>query len=180
MNMTRIVWHIGIALLAFVVGTVTATLWKSYQSPRSQTSSSQASAVITQVVEQEWPLTQQIVSRSLQSHGFRTDKLRRNSDDEIVWRWLKESIAKYPQNWVKLNIENNESYGVVLYPLRVLESTELNYYNNDLRETGLPRLGKRKRYLPINVYQGNIICPSWSGFIDVEEAKLVYFAGSSG
>ena len=103
----------------------------------------------------------------------------RNSDDEIVWRWLRESIAGYPQNWVKLNVSNSESYGVVLYPLKELESTELNYCNKELNEKGLPSLVKGKRYLPISVYQGNIICPSWSGFIDVEEAELVYFIGVS-
>jgi hypothetical protein len=90
------------------------------------------------------------------------------------------SIGDYPQNWVKLNISDNESYGVVLYPAKVLESAELLYYNEELSEKGLAPLTEDKRYLPINVYQGNIACPSWSGLIDVEEAKLVYFAGSSG
>src|SRR5437016_3330904 len=103
MNMKRFVPYIGIALLAFVVGTIATTLWKSHHS-RSQTF-----AVIAQGVEQEWPLTKQIVSRALQSHSFRTDKLRTNSNDEIVWRWLKESIAEYPQNWVKLTISDSES-----------------------------------------------------------------------
>lgn len=173
MNMKRFVLYIGTALLAFVVGAIAATLSKSHSS-RSQTP-----IAITQAIEEEWPLTKEIVSRSLQSHSFRTDKLRKNSNDEIVWRWLKESIAGYPQNWVKLNISDDESYGVVLYPLRVLESTELNYYNKELNEKGLPSLAKGKRYLPINVYEGNIICPSWSGFIDVEEAKLVFFLGES-
>jgi len=172
--MRRLVLHLGIALLAFVVGAIAATLWKS------QFSRSQAPTIVTQAVEEEWPLTRQIVSRSLQSHSFRTDKLRRNSNDEIVWRWLRESIRRYPQNWVKLNISDNEGYGVVLYPLKVLESTEFDHRNKELKEKGLPSLAKGKRYLPMNLYQGNIICPSWSGLIDVEEAKLVYFVGESG
>jgi hypothetical protein len=171
--MKRFVLYLGIALLAFAVGAIAATLWKSHSS-RSHT------PVLTQGVEEEWPLTKQIVSRSLQSHSFRTDKLRRNSNDEIVWRWLQESIAAYPQNWVKLNISDTESYGVVLYPLKALEATELSYANKELNQKGLASLEKNKRYLPIQIYQGNIICPSWSGFIDVEEAKLVYFTGSSG
>ena len=140
--MKRVVPHIGIALLAFVVGTIAATLWKSHHSP-SQNTRSQASGVITPVVE-EWPLTNQIVSRSLQSHSFRSDKLRRNSNDEIVWRWLKESIAGYPQNWVKLNISDSESYGVVLYPLKVLESTELKYYNKELSEKRVAPSSRRQ------------------------------------
>ena len=175
MNRKRFLLYLGIALSAFIFGTIVTTLWNSHSGSRSQTS-----AVRVKGVEEEWPLNQQIVSRSLQSRSFRTDRLPRNSDEEIIWRWLKVSIEGYPQNWVKLNISDNESYGVVLYPPKVLESTELPYYNKELNDKGLPLLAKDKRYLPINVYHGNIICPSWSGFIDVEEAKLVYFAGSSG
>jgi len=172
--MKRLVLNISIASLAFASGVIAATLWKAHSSR------TQASIVISQGFEAEWPLTKQIVSRSLQSHSFRTDKLRRNSNDEIVWRWLKESILEYPQNWVKLNISDNESYGVVLYPLKVLEASELDYYNKELQKKGLPTLKRGKGYQPINVYQSSIACPNWSGMIDVEEAKLVYFAGSSG
>jgi hypothetical protein len=174
--MKRLILYLGIASLAFTVGAIAATLWKAHSSP------SQFPIVISQGLEEEWqwPLTKEIVSRSLQSHSFRTDKLRRNSNDEIVWRWLKESIVAYPQNWVKLNISDNESYGVVLYPLKVLEPSELDYYNKELKKKGLPSLEKGKRYQPMNVYQGNIICPNWSGIIDIEEARLVYFEGSSG
>ena len=171
----RFLLYLGIALLAFIVGTIVTTLWNSHSSSRSQTS-----AVRAQGVEEEWTLNQQIVSRSLQSRSFRTDKLPRNSNEEIVWRWLKVSIGGYPQNWVKLNISDTESYGVVLYPLKALEATELSYANKELNQKGLTSLEKNKRYLPIQIYQGNTICPSWSGFIDVEEAKLVYFTGSSG
>jgi hypothetical protein len=96
-----------------------------------------------------------------------------------VWRWLKASIATFPQNWVKLNISDSESYGVVLEPLSVLDEAQLDFYNRELEQKGLPPLEKGKRYQPITVYQGTIICPSWSGLIDVEEARLVYFAGSS-
>src|SRR5688572_15656995 len=126
MNRKRFVLYLGIALLAFILGTIVTTLWNSYNGSRSQTS-----AVRVQGVDEEWPLSQQIVSRSLQSRSFRTDKLHRNSNEEIVWRWLKVSIGGYPQNWVKLNISDNESYGVVLYPPKVLEATELPYYNKE-------------------------------------------------
>ena len=172
--MKRFVLYLGIALLSFSVGAIATTFWKA-RSDRSQ-----SPVVISHNVEEQWPLTKQIVSRSLQSHSFTTDKLRRNSDDEIVWRWLKESIAAFPQNWVKLDISENESYGVVLYPPKVLESREIDYYNKALKKKGLPPVDTNKRYLPINVYRGDVICPSWSGIIDVEEAKLVFFEGSSG
>jgi len=172
--MKRSLLHIGIVLLAFVTGLVAAGLWK-FRSRANQNPQKIAPAAD----EQEWPLTKELVSRSLQTHSFRTDKLRRNSNDDIVWRWLKESISSYPQNWVKLDISDRESYGVVLYPPTLLEPADVSYYNQQLGETGLPPLEIGKRYLPVNVYQGDIICPSWSGLIEVEDSKLVYFAGSS-
>lgn len=179
MMMKRLVLYVGIALLGFAFGVVAAVLWRSH-SKRSIVSNVQRTTVApSENTETEWPLTKEIISRSLQSHSFRSDRLTRNSNDEIVWRWLKESIATFPQNWVKLNISDRESYGVVLYPLKALEPSQLDYYNKELEQKGLPPLKKGKAYQPINVYQGNIICPNWSGIIDVEEAKLVYFEGRS-
>ena len=172
--MKRSLLHIGIVLLAFVTGLVAAGLWK-FRSRANQNPQKIAPAAD----EQEWPLTKELVSRSLQTHSFRTDKLRRNSHDDIVWRWLKQSISSYPQNWVKLDISDQESYGVVLYPSTLLEPSALSYCNQQLSEKGWPPLEKGKRYLPIDVYHGDIICPSWSGLIDLEQGKLVYFAGSS-
>jgi hypothetical protein len=172
MIMKRWVLYFCIAIFAFAFGVIAARLWKSHSTP--------SPIVTVEKMEEEWPLTKEIVLRSLQSHSFRTDKLRRNSNDEVVWRWLKASIATFPQNWVKLNISEGESYGVVLYPLRVLETSELSHYNKELNRKGLPVLNNKKRYLPINVYQGNLICPNWYGIIDIEEAKLVYLEGSSG
>jgi|SRR5215469_343134 len=172
--MKRSFLHVGIVVLAFATGAVAASLWKS----RSHASQS-PQKIAPAPDEQEWPLTKELVSRSLQTHSFRSDKLRRNSNDEIVWRWLKESISTYPQNWVKLYISEQETYGVVLYPPTLLEQAALSYYDQQLSEKGWPPLEKGKRYLPIDVYHGDIICPSWSGLIDLEQGKLVYFAGSS-
>ena len=180
--MKRLVLYIGTALLSFVVGAAAATVWHSRHS-RLQTP---PPALIPEPVEkeqpvvEEWPLTKLIVSRSLQTHSFGTDKLLKNSDDEIVWRWLKGEIARYPQNWVKLNVSDKECCGVVLYPMKVLEPGELIHINRELDQKGWPPLARNKRYLPINVYRDTVICPSWSGYIDVEEAKLVYFLGESG
>jgi len=167
----RLLLYTCIALCGFAFGVVAERLWK--------VSLHRSTEVTAPIIERERPLTKELVSRSLQSHSFRTDKLRRNSNDEVVWRWLKDSIATFPQNWVKLNISDSESYAVVLDPLSVLDESELDFYNKELEKKGLPPLEKGKRYQPITVYRGNIICPNWSGIIDVEEARLVYFAGSS-
>lgn len=172
MIIKRLLRYVGIALCAFAAGIIVQRVWTT----RSYTPASTQ----TQHAEEQWPLTKQIVARSLQSHSFRTDKLRTNSNDEIVWRWLKESIATFPQNWVKLDISDSKTYGVVLTPLTTLEPSQLAFYNRELEKKGLPALDKAKRYQPINVHEGNIICPSWVGLIDVEEAKLVYFEGQSG
>ena len=171
--MKRRLIQIVIALLIFASGTIAGAVWKSRRQQPSQARQPQ------RVDEIERPLTKENVSQSLQSHTFRTDKIRRNSEDDVVWRWLKESIAKYPQNWVKLNITDKETYGIVLYPPKTLTSMELSARNKELTEMGLPLVLEGKRYLPIEIYEGNIICPNWSGLIDVDEAKLVYFAGHS-
>lgn len=82
--MRKLVLQIGIFLLVFAVGVVSGVLWKSRRSNVLTV------APVGQVIKEEpWPLTKEIVSRSLQSHSFRTDKLRRNSNEEVVWRWLQ-------------------------------------------------------------------------------------------
>ena len=171
--MKRSIIYISISALTFTVGTYISMRGKRrLEHPPSQ-------AITKKTIEEgQWPLSKTLVSRALQQHSFRSDKLRRNSNDEIVWRWLKESIAAYPQNWVRLDISDQESYRVVLNPM--IEPSEIVYYNRQLKAKGLPTLDPGKRYLPIDVYHGDIICPSWEGLIDVEEAKLVFFEGSSG
>ena len=149
-----------------------------WQSKRSRPQS--ISDVAQREDKKEWPLTKEIVSRSLQTQAFRTEKLRRKSDHEIVWRWLRESIAAYPRNWIKLTVSDQQTYEIVLYRLKTMDLEGLSYYNRELSEKGMPLLREGKRYLPITVYQGNIECPNWSGLVDVEEARLVYFAGASG
>jgi hypothetical protein len=166
--------QITLALLIFAGGTIAGVVWKSRLSQFQQT------PVTKPLDETERPLTKENVLQSLQSHSFRTDKLHKNSNDELVWRWLKESIGKYPQNWVKLNISDKETYGIVLYPPKTLGSMELINCDKELTEMGLPHLIEGKRYLPIEIYQGDIICPNWSGLVDVDDPKLVYFAGHSG
>jgi hypothetical protein len=173
--------YIGVAILAFTVGIATTRVRKANSTQRVVTLERVTTQSVTaNEVVMELPLTEELVSRSLQTHSFRTDRLRRNSDDEIVWRWLKESISKFPQNWVKLSIEDNERYVVTLHPIRNLETTELFHYNEGLKKKGLPLLDKERRYLPIEVYMGGIVCPSWSGIIDVKEARLMFFEGISG
>ena len=173
--MKRFLIFLAIAILAFASGVVTTNRWNRWRSRPAP-----SSIVNGQNLEEEWPLSKELVSRSLQTHTFRTKKIKRNSDDEIVWRWLKASIQSFPQNWVKLTISDDESYGVVLYPREMLDDSQLESHNQELRKKGLTLLEKNKHYQPISVYMGNTICPSWQGLIDVEEAKLVYFIGISG
>jgi hypothetical protein len=173
--MRRVLWLLAITLLVFSLGAIAGARWKA-----RRTQSRTLVATSKAPEEKEWPLYNELVARSLQSHSFRTDKLRRNSNDEVVWRWLKESIADYPQNWVELHISDNETYGVVIYSQKVLQSEMFEHYNRELSGKGLPLLKAGQRYLPIDVYHEDVICPSWSGLVDVEEARLVYFLGVSG
>ncbi len=163
-----------IALLIFASGAIGGALWKSLRTESTQAPTTQGLDDIQR------PLTKANVSRSLQSHSFRTDKLRKNSNDDVVWRWLKDSIAKYPQNWVQLNINDTDRYGVVLYPPKTLEPMELAHCNRQLTETGLPLVSAGKRYVPIEINVGDIICPDWYGLVDPDEAQLVFFEGRSG
>lgn len=165
--------QIVVALLIFASGAIGGALWKSRRTQPTQAPPTQG------VDDLERPLTKANVSESLQSHGFRTDRLRKNSNDDVVWRWLKDSIAKYPQNWVKLHINDTDSYGVVLYPPKTLEPMELARFNRQLTETGLPPISASKRYIPIQINAGNIICPDWYGLVDPDEARLVFFEGRS-
>jgi len=81
---------------------------------------------------------------------------------------------------VKLDISNDETYGIIIYPQEVLEPLYFRSLNRELEKKGLPPLRDDKRYRRINIHQSNVICPNWYGVIDVEEAKLVYFEGQSG
>lgn len=173
--MKRSIVYISISALTFTVGSYISGRWKRHiEHPPTVAITKKA------IEEEQWPLSKNLVSRSLQTRSFSSDKVRRNSRDEIIWRWLKESIAAYPQNWVRLDISDQESYGVVLYPMAVLDPSAIVHYNRELKGKGLPGLDPNKRYMSINVYKSNIACPSWEGLIDVEEAKLVFFEGISG
>jgi len=176
--MRRTIFQTLVAIALFAGGIVLGAVWHSRR-VRS-TAPTPSLPVAQRPDDKPWPLTQQIVARSLQSHSFRTDKLRLNSYDDVVWRWLKECVANYPQNWVKLDISEQHTYGVVLYPPKVLEVTELTHCNHELAAKGLSPLTAGKIYIPVQVNIDNIICPDWHGFIDADQAKLVYFEGLSG
>jgi hypothetical protein len=176
--MWRRILQAFIALAIFAGGIAVGAVWHARRLRNSLPPPPSPAA--RQPDEKPWPLTKQVVARSLQSHSFRTDKLRMNSNDDVVWRWLKESVANYPQNWVKLDISDNHIYGVVLYPPKVLERGELAYCNQELATKGLSPLASGRRYIPVQINIDNVICPDWHGFIDADETQLVYFEGISG
>jgi hypothetical protein len=176
----RLILQILLAVLIFASGIAVGAAWHARRSRGKTLATPAIPAPVAQTsAEKPWPLNKQIVSRSLQTQSFRTDNLRTNSDHDVVWRWLQESITKYPQNWVKLDISYQHTYGVVLYPPTVLEAGELTHCNRELAGKGLPLLIAGKRYLPVQVNIDDIDCPAWHGFIDADEARLVYFEGVS-
>ena len=176
--MRRLVVQIVIVIAVFAGGLALGAVWHAR---RSRVATPPAPSPVAQRADEKpWPLTKQTVARSLQSHSFRTDKLLMNSHDDVVWRWLKDSIAKYPQNWVKLDLTGEHSYGVVLYPSKVLDPNEITHCNKELSSKGLPLMQPGKRYIPVQVNIDNLMCPDWHGFIDADEAQLIYFEGISG
>jgi hypothetical protein len=176
--MRRLTIHFAIALLTFTIGVLSGAFWyaKRNQSVKQQAEVAQAAP---KSEDQEWPLSPELVARALQTRVISTKRLRRNGDDEIVWRWLKQSIADYPQNFVKLNISEAEHYSVVLYRPTILSANQLAQINIQLKEQGRPLLEAGKKYAELQVNQGNIACPDWYGLIDLDEAKLKYFQGRS-
>ena len=179
--MRRLTIHLAIALLTFTVGVVSGASWYARrQTPRPDKAQSDLAHPAPKSVEQEWPLSPDLVSRALQTRIISTKRLRRNSDDEIVWRWLKQSIAEYPQDWVRLNISEAEHYSVVIYRPITLDTHRLEEMNGELEKQGRPLLEAGKQYAELEVKQGNIACPDWYGLIDVGSARLMYFEGRSG
>lgn len=177
--MRRLTIYFAIALLTFTMGVMSGAFWyaKLNQPVERQVEITQTAP---NLAEQEWAPTTELVSRALQTRIISTKRLRRNGDDEIVWRWLKKSVAEYPQNFVNLNISETEHYSVVINRPVILDQNQLAYINNQLKEQRRLPLEAGKRYAELQVNQGNIACPDWYGLIDLEAAKLMYFEGRSG
>ena len=180
--MRRLIIHLAIAFLTFTIGVTSGAFWYARRQVNSQQVKPWSGMLQSpqNAEELEWPLTPELVSRALQTRIISTKRFRRNSDDEVVWRWLKQSIAQYPQNFVRLNISDGENYSIVLYKSTFLNKFQLNRINGQLKEQGRPLLKADKKYTELQVRQGTILCPDWYGLIDLDAAKLMYFEGRSG
>lgn len=179
----RFAFRFAVALFTFTLGVLSGALWYARRSHADDRPQKEPEAAREQRVdnrqEAEWPLTAPLVSRALQTRVITTKRLRRNGDDEVVWRWLKQSIAEYPQDWLPLKIEESESYFIVVYKADVLDAVPLKHYNKKLKALDLPILKAGKRYARLQINEGDVDCPNWTGLIDLEEAKLVYFESHS-
>lgn len=181
--MRRFAFRLAVALFTFILGMMSGAFWyarrgHSNDHPLKQPEVAREQSATEQKGE-EWPLTAPLVSRALQTRTISTKRLRRNSNDEVVWRWLKKSIGEYPQDWPSLEIKESEHYFIVISKAEVLDPVLLKHRNMKLKTRNLPLLKARKRYAMLQVNEGNIECPSWAGLIDLEEAKLIYFEGHS-
>jgi hypothetical protein len=170
--MKRIVTHLSIALLTFIIGIISGVAWHTHRGRADDRTASRAD-------EQEWPLKPEMVLRALRTRTIATKRLRRNSNEEVIWRWLKQSIAEYPQGSLKLDISENEEYFVAIYGPTTLDENQLAHINDQLKKRGRPPLPPGKNYAEVDITRGDILCPSWQGWIDLDEARLVYFEGMS-
>jgi hypothetical protein len=174
-----------VALITFGIGATAGVIWHAQRNHVVNHSSNQVAMRpdSQQQDEPPWPLTQQLVSRALQTRQLSTKRLIRNSDDEVVWRWLRQAIteyqatAGYEQDSLVLPLSDAHYYFVVIYPLSV---DELRFFNLDLRKAGRPLLQANHRYARIQVNYDNIACPEWIGIIDLEAPKLMFLRGSGG
>ena len=153
-------------MFAFVAGISTTTLWNYYFSSL-QSSREQA------IGELEPALTNDLVRSALQTHGFASREIKKNSAHDIEWRWLSKAIAAYPQKTIDLADE--KGYWVKVYTPIILDDMQFDWYNEKLQRDGLPPLRRNTRYLPINLSSANV-CPYWGGLIDLENLNLAYFA----
>lgn len=180
-EMRRLTVYLAIALLTFTLGVVSGAFWYARQlTPQPGRAQAEFAQPAPQSNEQQWPLTPDLVSRAMQTRIISTKRLRRNGDDEVVWRWLKQSVAEYPQNWVRLNISEAGHYSVVIYRPTTLDEKRREVINGQLRGQGRPLLEEGKKYAELQVKQGDIECPDWYGLIDLDAARLMYFEGRSG
>jgi len=181
--MGRFGFRLATALLTFTLGVMSGAFGYARRGHINSDLGKQPEATQEQSAtnhEEEWPLTAPIVSRALQTRVITTKRLRRNSDDEVVWRWLKQSIVEYPQDWPSLKIAESDHYFVVIYGADVLDTVSLRNRNKKLKARNLPLLKAEKRYAKLQVNVGGTDCPNWTGLVELEEARLVYFEGHSG
>lgn len=181
--MRRFAFRLAVAVLTFILGVMSGAFWyarrgntngqllKPPEAAREQSAIEQK--------EEERPLTAPLVSRALQTRTISTKRLPRNGNDDVVWRWLKKSIGEYPQAWPSLEIKESEHYFIVIYRAEVLDPISLKHRNAELKARKLPLLKAGKRYAILQVNEANTECPSWTGLIDLEDAKLAYFEGHS-
>jgi len=168
----------GMALITFSLGVGVGAVWLRQQ-PKPVRAESPSGAK----EELEWQLTPNLVSRSLSTRSIPTRNLKRNSPDDVVWRWLKQSISEYQsapgydERSAILPLADEHKYSV---ELSVLTDDDLKNWNEYLRRENLPPLSPGRRYARLSVFLDDWICPNWGGVIDLDEPRLVHFHGSGG
>lgn len=165
--MRRVIIKGGILVLVFVTGIVTTTLWNSYFP-------SMKLLKVEGTEELERPLTTDAVTSALQTHGFVSREIKKNSAHDIEWRWLSKAIAAYPQKTI--DVSDEKGYWVRIYTPIILDDMQFDWYNEKLLRDGMPPLHRNTRYLPINLSPADNPCPYWGGLIDLENLNLAYFA----
>jgi hypothetical protein len=177
--MRNLLPKIAAALITFALGAASGAVWLRFHEP-AKVDSSQPAMLQEQP---EFTLTSILVARSLQTRVIPTKNLKRNSSNEIIWRWLKQEIARYQSipgyenQSLVLPLSDTHEYRVTLYQMN---EEEFKAANQVLLREGLPLLKADHQYARLGIHIDDIICPNWGGYVDLEEPRLVFFRGSGG
>lgn len=182
--MRRLITHLIVALVTFGVGLTAGVVWYA---KRSHLNTQPPMRTVTAPLnhrqeEPDLPLVPEAVARALQTRQILTKHLAQNSDDDMAWRWLKQAISEYQstssykQHSLMLPLSDAHDYIVVIHT-SPLSQEEVEYFNEELQKEGRPALRVNRRYSQVQVNYDQIACPVWSGVVDLEALKLVFFRG---
>jgi hypothetical protein len=181
--MRTILTRIVAAFITFALGIAAGVAWLRLHRHDSQPARINRSQPDKAQEESELPLTSILVARSLQTRAVQTKDLKRNSSDEIIWRWLRQEITRYQSTpdykrvSLVLPLKDEHEYELTLHQVNEEEFKSANQF---LLREGLPPLKPERRYARVGIHLDNLICPDWGGYIDLEEPKLVFFRGTGG
>jgi hypothetical protein len=123
-----------------------------------------------------------LIAAARHGQSITTAGLKPNSNDYETRGWLKDEItryqssAEYLRESIPLPLEDGHKYEV---SFQEITGDNLKEELVFLQKSGVP-LSPAHQYVWVWVTVDNIVCPSWSGVIDVSEPGLIFFEGSGG
>ena len=162
--------RIIVLLISFALGVTSVILVSRFYDRQTAT-----------IPARETPITSapDLVAALRNTEPIFTDQFKKDSNDDKTWRWLKEEIARYQnspeyvQRSLSLPLDDNYRYQISFEEITGDNfKPELQYW----RSQGV-QLRPDHRYAWFWVSVDNVVCPSWSGVIDMTDPGLIFFDG---